>query len=336
MMQTNRYATVPEFTVMNGNVNVSPAISSTSTKQAYIFRAPATGSIRKVHAQWGNVTGTNTATLSLQNVDSSGNPDGIDDQTATSATPVSQTRFSVAFSSDRSVVIGELVAFVVGCSAIGTNFQLRGNTPWTQDDNGWIATYNGSAWALSGNISAMVVEYSDGSIYPMIGILPNIFANVNLNTGSSPSEAGTRFRLPYPVRAAGLELAIQPSPTATYDGVLYDDSMNVLASASRTTVRAALGNAVRSCIFFSSSVSLNANTWYRIGVKPTSVNNVGCGYFDVTLNSHLAGCPGGADWYYWSRTGAGSVTDNTTRRMMTSLIVDQLEAGGGGTPRRSR
>lgn len=325
-LATNRYCLFPDMPLTAAASALTPAITTTSLKQAAIFKAPAAGQIAKIHAKWGTVTGTSTATFALQDVNSSAVPDGTDDQTASTATPSSNAFFTVTFSSNRTVAANELVAFVVGALAIGTTFQLAINAPFIEHLTAWSATYNGSTWTNSSSAPAIAVEYSDGSIYPIPGIHPGTRSSVNISTSTSPSEIGLRFRTPFPMRIAGATWSLSMGTTSPFDVCLYDDAMSLLASGTRGTIRV---NGVNFCsIWFGTPYTTTANTWYRLSLKPTSTNNVAAPYVDVSTNAHLAAYPGGTEFYYFSRA-SGVNTDLDTRRPMASLIVDQLDAGGG-------
>ena len=326
-LQTLRTSLLTEMPLTAAASNITPAITTTSLRQAFIFKAPAAGNIKKIHAKWGTVTGSSTATFALQDVTSAGVPDGTDDQTATSAAPVSGAFFTADFSSNRTVAAQELVAFVVGASAVGTTFQLAANSTFIEHNVCWSATYNGSAWANAGNSPAIAVEYSDGTIYPIVGIHPGVRNTVNVSTSTSPNEVGLRFRVPFATRIIGTTWSITVSTTATFDIVLYDDSMNQLATGTRGVIRT---NGLNYCsIYFATPYAITADTWYRLSIKPTSTNNVQVPFVDVSTNAHLAAYPGGANFYYFSRA-SGVNTDLDTRRPMVSLLVDQYDAGGGG------
>ena len=83
-------------------------------------------------------------------------------------------------------------------------------------------------------------------------------------------------------------------------------------------------------VMFNTPYEITANTWYRASILPTSTTNVTFGFYDAANTTQMGANPGGADFYYWQRTGGGSVADTDTRRFLISLIVDQFDAGGGG------
>lgn len=315
--------------LQTGTTNTTPAITTTSLKQAICFRTPKAGNISKIHGKWGNVTGTNTATFSMQDVNTSGQPDNTDDQTGVSVVPVANSFFTADFSSaQRTVAINEPVAFVIGASAIGTSFQIIQNNISVEENSCWPSTYNGSAWSNGGGTMPIAVEYSDGSIIPITGVIPGTRIAISYSTSSAPNELGNRFRLPFPCRIAGIVGYTSSGAAGVFNVKLYSDAMSQLATGTRGNMRGAGGPMT---VMFTTPYEITANTWYRASILPTSTTNVTLGYYDAANTTQMAASPGGADYYYWSRTGAGAPTDTDTRRLMFSLVIDQFDSGGGGS-----
>src|SRR5687768_9301872 len=87
-------------------------LDASGEKAGFVFPAPKTGALSKVHFFLGTVTTGETLAASLQNVDGSGNPDGTADQSGTVAVASSDdnTWKTVTFGTTRSVTRGELLS----------------------------------------------------------------------------------------------------------------------------------------------------------------------------------------------------------------------------------
>ena len=322
---------------------VDPALTSTGfssllmdasgEKVGVVLRAPKTGSIRKVHFRTGAVTTATDTDVRLETVDATtGHPTGTllgttTNVTVASASITANTWITTgALTADASVTRGDLLAAVIVPS--GTpNYNVAG-VNGTNSAFPYSVQYTAS-WADNSAIPAIALEYSDGSFAYIPNVLPFSAMNTHtFNNGSTPDERALKFRLAAPVRVAGVWFSGNRS--GDVDFVLYDsDGTSVLASASMD--KDVLGSALQpEAILFSSSVSLSANTYYRLAVKPTSATNMSAYSWDVASAAIMDQMAGGQDFHYSERTNAGAWTDTTTRRLRIGLIIDGIDDGAGG------
>lgn len=314
----------PDLPVLTSTAGITPAITTTSLKQALCWRASRTGNVAKVGSRWGTVSGSNTATFSLQNCVSNGAPDGVNDQTANTLTPASNTDFEADFSlSPRPVVVNEAVAMVVGGSVVGGSFQLMTNGIAFEQNSVWTSAFNGSAWANGGGSPSLYVQYSDGVIVPIAGVFPGFRVSQNFATNTNPNECGLRFRLNVPCRLAGLRLYFTSGFAAVFDIKAYADNLTLLGTGTRGVTRGA-GSPIDT--YYETPIVLSAGVWYRVSILPTSTSAVLIPFFDAASSTTMNAAPGGTNIHWFTRNG-GAATDITTRRPSLSLIIDQLDDG---------
>lgn len=221
----------------------------------------------------------------------------------------------------------------VGASsnAAGVTFVATGTTPTHWE--------HASALGLWSRVSVgqycIALEYDDGTY--AIGNFGAAFNNtINVNTGSTPDEVGNYIQFPAPFTAIGFWIRVD----ADYGGtmVLYDASDNVLANG---TLQAFPGesNAFFYVIFDgdpASSVSIAANTYYRITFLATSGSSTGVQYLLVPEASARAAYDLGANCVYTARADSGAWTETDTRLCQMGLIASTIDNGvstGGSSPR---
>ena len=328
-------------------------MDASAEKVAVVFRAPKAGTLARIGFRTGTVTTGDTLKVSFQDVSTAdGNPDGTPDQFRTQA--VGDGDDNVWFRSGlvtsdgtnggtlRTVVRGELVAAVIEFdSFVAGNLNIASTALLASDTlGGSYLTHFTAAWAKSRAVSAAVaVEYDDGSFGYIPNTLPAVTkTSTNFNSGSTPDEVALKFSHPVPLRVNGFWFASAVS--GDFDVILYDsDGTTALATftgdkdVSTPSTAAALFAAP-----FSASVSLLANTFYRIALRPSTVTN--CSRIDFTVNAAavLDQMSGGQNFHYSERTNAGAWTDTTTKRPLLGVIVDGQDDGAtvsGGTSRAS-
>ena len=83
-------------------------------------------------------------------------------------------------------------------------------------------------------------------------------------------------------------------------------------------------------VTWDSPVTLQANTTYRLTIRPTTTTLVRYHYAEVPSNEEMEQLPGGRLWYGTRRTFGGAWTDEPTRRYTLGLVLDGV---AGGKPR---
>lgn len=218
-----------------------------------------------------------------------------------------------------------------GSNATGVTFISTGTTPTHWE--------HASALALWTKIHIshfnVALEYSDGT-YGIGNFAAGYNSAVSVSTGTSPNEIGNYLQFPIPFTAVGFWIRMD----CDYGGdlVLYDASDNVLASVSMT----AFPGEATSTYYLpfdgtpASSVSILADTYYRITFKATSGTATSFQYLLLPESDARGAYELGTNCTYTGRTGSGEWTDTDTRIAQIGLLADQLDDGasaGGGAPR---
>ncbi|MGH8654897.1 MAG: hypothetical protein ACREYE_23255, partial [Gammaproteobacteria bacterium] len=162
----------------------------------------------------------------------------------------------------------------------------------------------GAGWAkmgLSENLLNLGLLYDDDVWYPIINGMPfSGIATSTLNTGTNPDEYALQFQLPVPMRIAGAVFRATFAD-ANADAVvrLYDEDTNVLATAGSLDSDLS-GNTTQSGIFsvwFPTSVELDANTTYRLGVQGEGATSVTLSGLNLATAAIMNAVPGGGAYF---------------------------------------
>jgi hypothetical protein len=329
-------------------------VDASGKKAAFVFRAPATGTLKKVAFRTGAVTQNQTIRVSFQDVDTgTGFPDGGVDQYRDVAildtddnVPI-ETGILSSNGTDggtlRSVTRGELLAVVFQHNPFnaGDVFRLTQlNASSDACGSAYSALFTAS-WSKSANPPVLALIYEDAS-GERCQHLPDVFPctqaynYMSFNQGSSNPKRGLKFRLPVPAKLAGAFLRVKSN--GDFAVKLYDsDGQTVLLT--QTVAAAATDNSYTRWhhVKFNEETSLAKNTYYYLLVEPTTATNVDLHYMDVPAGKgwYLDQMDGGQDFHYAERsTGAPSAT--VTRRPLISLELtafdDGASAGGAGGP----
>lgn len=327
-----------------GQINVVTALllDAASEKSGYVFRITETGSLRKVGFRTGTVTTGAIMDVRVETVDAAtGFPSGTLWATNTN---VSHTiadaddnawLTTAALTADASVTRGDIVAIVISqpAASFGTLNIARANS--TYSDWTYSLDFITGAWAKSTRGPTVAVEYSDGS-YPLIlGSFPMLTsgARAAYNSGSTPDERGIKFQVLAPVRVAGFWLDMSDPLGGNGTVKLYDsDGSTVLTSVawdgdidSSNTTHTDYG-------LFPSSVSLLANTFYRLTFLPTTASDTARPtFFSVQTAAVMDAYLGGQNFHSTSRTDAGAWTDTTTERDFVGILIDAIDNGVGSS-----
>jgi hypothetical protein len=335
----------------------STVVDATGEKLAFIGRVwnkdRATKDIRHVGFQFGTVTkaGGSALTISLQNVDLAngppGRPDEAQDQTVAIANgdaafaPSTWYRTS-AFSADRTVAFGELLAVVIefdGSGRLGADtFSLRsisGVSSNHQFHEGYLVHLTGGTWTAQSMMPNIALEFSDGTFGTLEGstILTAAQVITTYNSGSTPDERALQFTVPFACKIDAIHVLVNLGSTAaTCDLVLYEGT-SALQTVSFDPLHVLVTSATRPLIATIPETELEPGTTYYIAVKPTSANAVTFANVDVNDANHFQAWPGGTSWCSASRVDAGAWTTLATRRMMAGIRISALaDSATGSSP----
>jgi hypothetical protein len=325
-------------------------INATGQLVAFVFQVDYSGTLDWFEWRTGTVTNNpdNGVKTSFMTVDpATGNPDGVVDEFRDNPAALSANTWQVpagVMTSDgtnggvkRTVTAGEWLACVMGNVTftagddwyvatlnIGTGFALG---------SAYLTTYNGASWAKqTGNGIVVALRYSDGTYriirgdnaWPAVSV-----SSVNFNSGSTPDERALRFQVPRRARVKGV--AYRGTLAGDADFVLYDGASNVLATVSADKDIRNGTTSIWNTVFFSSSVWVQANTTYRLAMKPTSGTNVSLQEFSAGANARLGGLVTGVEGYLSTRTDGGAWTDTNADVPLLSLIFDDIGGGSAAT-----
>lgn len=160
--------------------------------------------------------------------------------------------------------------------------------------------------------------------------------SLNVNNGSTPDEFGMYFELPagscQTYQVGGLRLGCLPA--ADFDVRLYDtDGTTVLASMSYdSSLQNQTAQGAFDCMFTGTTLpTLNAGSFYRLVVRPTTVSNMGpVQYFTFRQDSDKLAVLGATDdVQYTTRSNDGAWTENTNRMLTMQAIIVGLDQGTG-------
>lgn len=182
-------------------------------------------------------------------------------------------------------------------------------------------------------VSVLVLVASDGTIGSLgLSIPCTTVTTHTINSASAADEVANQFVLSAPATIEGITLTILFTDGGDVSLVLYDGTTAVETIAIDEDVGPVIfiNSAKRIYFPFSTPRDLVASTVYRIGVKPTTANNISVYSFDVQTASYLD-LFGGQAMHYWDRVDAGAwANENTARCLLMALHFSKTDVGGGG------
>jgi hypothetical protein len=308
-------------------------ISSTalvaSGKIGFPFQAPKTGTIAGAIWQSGTASGSPTVDLRLETI-TSGSPSGTLFGTNTNivtGTVASNTAYESTLTAGASVSQGDFLSLVWAYNS-GTSIQIALALPVTsmQLNLPQISTA-GTYSIISGRLPYASLRYSDGTYCPIApgGVAYGVGSTI---TAYTSGEKGVRFRFAHPIRISGFWSTNDPDVDVTYN--LYADATapggTAIRSLAVATTRFFQKNAVVSQYSFSSSVTLAANTWYRLVGSPSgspgtrfSINTIpSASYASAVATDHML-----------TESSGGSWADTTTILPQIGVIADGFDDGAG-------
>lgn len=326
----------------------SATIDALGEYYAVVMRAPKTGTIDRVHFRSGSVTSNGDGLrIRIETVDlTTGLPSGTlvsgsSEVTHTTTTANAWNRGPTGMAA--AVTRGDLIAIKFASPGSGTTFngviQRRhgGSLFPITNSSGLTYPYGVDALPTATKASGMVgwaliaLEYNDDTTPNIEGCTPvSSGTSTTFSSGSTPDERAARFSLPIPMRVTHLMAAVDSD--GDFDLVLYDASSSVLASVSVDADADSSTSVHAHCHQLATPVELDANTVYRLAVKPTSATSI------TTMHSTLDTSTGGTrireaytgtdqNWKLSTRTDAGSWTDTDDAFMHVGVLADMLDDG---------
>ena len=322
----------PDFTTSQMDLN-----SGTDFGEI-ILQIPVGGSLSEIGFRVGSVTAGCTLSVRLETMSATtGRASGTLYHANASGTVVvadtdDNTWKTVSFTSF-TVTRGDLVAIKIGVSS-GTPSALQlsllrtansPEIPMMIEDDGTPAAVTGAP-CLAIKISSAWVA--------LPGCLPMSALNSHSFASNTTDARGLRFQVPIEMSLAGFWHWADIDGDVIYE--LIDDSETVLASLSwdKDYPNAAAG-LTETILKFGSSVTLSANTTYRLMCRATTTTAANFLTYSVPGSAYLTAshfCS--SQFYLTEATHDGSVysapTDTNTEVPWMGLYFDGVEVGSGG------
>ncbi len=330
-------------------IDVTPPFLSTTylidaagESSGCIMRAPKTGTISAVTFRTATVTTGATVDVRIETVDATtGLPSGTLFGTNTNGAQIildanDNVLFTTALTAGASVTKGDLLAIVITTPA-GGNMQITGvNTQPTPSAFPYGALFT-AAWAkVTASLPMAGLQYNDGSyaFCPQTPVVSTL-VSTTYGSGTNPNNRALRLQVPVPCRVTGAYVCADGDAAA--DLLLVADNWdgnnaNALASlAIDPDIRRNTGVGTFQD-YFSNTVTLTANTTYRLVLKPSSASTLSLSSYTVASAAQLD--QNGANQQCYQSvannpTGSGDWTPTTTARPLMGLLIDQFDDGIG-------
>jgi hypothetical protein len=317
-------------------VGTAATLSSAGHYYSVIASAKEDLVISHVGFRAGTATGSPTCTLSIETVDTSGNPagtDGFGSTAGTSATISSNSWVLTALGGSATISRGSLFAIKVALAS-GTS-QVVQHIANVSLPNGTAMPYTvintGSAVkGASSNLPMLAVGSNSTTFYDVPGILAADSYSAGAFNNTNSAKRGLRFVPSYNCRAIGVR-TYHATATGDYNAVLTNDSGTELSSSSTSVEGAATPSAHSTHnVYFDSPVTLSAGTAYRVAIEPTSATN--CNVSTITLPSsdyYSSTAAGSSSVATYAALASGTWTDSTTQLPFMDVLIDQIDDGTG-------
>jgi hypothetical protein len=310
-------------------------------KAANIMEVSKAGDISKIRIRTGTLANaSNIYTVSVQTVDlTTGNPSGTLWSANTQKTGVTgfaaNSSYTITLDAVATVAAGDLIAIVIEITTFAGNNTMTLGT----SDNGVGDTYIPAVlnfttiWARGSATCGFGVEYSDGSfadgpfMYPLAAI-----NTISLTTSSTPRMIGNKVNIPITSRCVGVWAYADAD--ADFKVTLFDSNGSTVLGTITTDkdIPAAIGTPGTYLLYFSSAITLNANTNYYLMIEGLGATVNVYDYEGFSENARKA-LPGGTLFSKVTTTtnaptSTSDYTDEVTKQAQIGLILDGFDAGG--------
>lgn len=318
-------------------VSVSGISASTALvangKVGFVFRAPKAGNIDRVVWYSGTATGSPTVDVRLETV-TGASPSGTLFGTNTNVitgTIASSTEYESTLTSSASVTRGQLIGLSLNYNS-GTSIGVGLDLVWGQiySAHNYPQINTAGTWSIiAGRNFRALFRYSDGTYWS-----PNI-EGVSYGTSAQTSffttgEKGIRFKLPYAARVSGFWQSFDVRNNITAN--LYADATapggTALLTKQITSASLIQTGGVNQHLF-DSSLTLSADTWYRLVVAFTGTTGTRFSLVSYGTSDRRDAIV--KDTYYTESSGSSWV-DTVTQCPPLGIVIDGLDnaVGGGG------
>lgn len=325
-------------------------LDAAGEKAAFIVRAPATGTLKKVGFRPGSISVLQTLRVSFQDVSvDTGDPDGLVAQyrqVTVSAGDSGVGKETGLITSDgtdggtlRTVNRGDLLAVVFEHDPFnpGDLFRLSLMSTGGADceGNGYCDHFT-TAWSKKFYAPCLALIYDEAgndTCHPLVNAVPVMgYTAYTWNSASANPKRGLKFKLPFRFRLHGVQARLRfPSANAACDIKLYDsDGQTVLRSC---TLPGNVGDPAYQRYYwapFPTPAELQADTFYYVLVEPTTTVNMMLFFWEVPSGReyYWRQMDGGLDFHY-AEGSSGAPAATPTRRPQICLEIEAVDDGTG-------
>lgn len=317
----------------------SSTISAAGHQFAVLVQALSAGNIRKIRFRTSTVTTGATVRASIQGISgTTGDPDGTIANSGNSSATVSVAdtddntwKTTADFTTDYTVANGDRFFVVLDFPSTPGNMQISRSTAGGPNNFNYVDVY-ATSWTKTSSTANVLLEQSDGTFLPCIGIYPMLASsNVNFNSSSNPNQRALRFVYDVPVRLWGVWFWSN-NFSGDAEFILYEgggaSDTTPLATTAEQDKDVKHSSSTQPCYFqFATPVDLTAGTVYRLALTPTTTTNVGYTAPNAAVsNASLAALGNGTEWYSSTRNG-GNWTDATDTPAAIFPVVSGADNG---------
>jgi peptidoglycan hydrolase-like protein with peptidoglycan-binding domain len=272
-------------------------------------------------------------TVTLEGVDSSGNPDGTlihANATATVACSATGAWQVVTFPGLVPVTQDQKI-FAKVTNVTGTyNLGLMDGGTWIMTSPYRVTNTSGSP-AHSSTTLLMALQYDGATPYrPIVGVFPykTLTAVATFTSATTPDEIAQRFIAEDTVRLR--EVGVLFDHDNDCELVLYNAAGTALSTITVKGVeRFSTDGGHEVFTFPGGGVWITQGLEYYFAIK-AGASNTRVYYATVESSARLAATIQGADAYYAARTDAGAWTASTDRHLWVSFWYDAIDIPAGG------
>lgn len=278
-------------------------------------------------------TGAPTANISIQTIGTDGlfSADWNTTEVTTGSLGASSAFLApVALTNSATISRGQFFGVKIAYNS-GTSFITRNSTVGTIYTAPPYQIINTGTPTIS-RITAplhIILGSSSTAFYTVPGLVPFF----TLKSGGAFNNAaglirGVHFSLPFDARISGI--IYYPSTTTGDMDIAVRDSSGTIIGGSNTSIDGSftVSNQASRRLYFDTPINLDAGTFYKVTMEPTSVTNIQLDSMQVTDANYKSALVGGADFYYTDNSGGWNTV--TTDIPLMDLILDQIDDGAGG------
>jgi hypothetical protein len=302
---------------------------------AWVLQAVEDMTISHISAVFFNTTGSPTADIRIETVDSSGLPSGTLWATNTNAISATLTAATVvtALTAPASITKGQIFCLKIAHNS-GTSYtvvRLGGRRDPSSFNLPYAVTNTGTPTKAT-LIDTPYVAFGSNSttFYNVPGFMGGSLTGGGSFNNTNGARRGLRFTAQFNCRCAGLEF---PMATANgdYNAILMDDAGSELSSSSTAFDgdQNVLNNTAITRAYFDNPVTLSAGTTYRAVLEPTSATNITLSTLALSSADYRSTSPCGTFGHYTTYASAAWTDSATATIPFLDLILDQIDDGAG-------